>query len=91
MVLRICRTSKTCVKCKAIIELGKNYWSGPYKSLCEPCYELEKTEIVSLQNSEVDNYIVSGTCFFCEQPAVGILWNKKVCAAHINQVITESL
>ena len=92
LVLRECNSEKACSKCDKNIEKGEQYMAGPYKALCLNCYEIEKKESVSSTGKGPNNaYIVSGTCAYCSEDAIGVLWNKKVCAAHINQVITESL
>jgi len=92
LVLRECNSEKTCSKCDKTIEKGEEYMSGPYKALCIECYEIEKKESISAPGKKTnEDYIVSGSCAYCSADAIGILWNKKVCAAHINQIITESI
>lgn len=91
MVKRMCRGGKSCNKCDNAIPDGDEYWSGPYKSLCLECYEIEKTAEVVSSSIEDDSYIVSGSCSYCPASAIGVLWNKKVCAPHINQALTENI
>ena len=95
LVLRECRGGKNCSKCDRGISIGEKYWSGPYTSLCVVCHD-EKREAAGLQTAgnpgiKDDSYVVSGACEYCPSDAIGILWNHKVCAAHINQAITESI
>lgn len=90
IVLRTCNSEKGCSKCEKMIQVGEKYYSGPYKSLCLECHELEKKEAVDPKKVN-DSYVVSGSCQHCDLPAVGILWGIKVCAAHINQAITDSI
>ncbi len=91
IVLRTCNSEKGCSRCENTIQIGEKYYSGPYKSLCLECHEREKKEAVEPKISKDDSYVVSGNCQHCELPAVGILWGIKVCAAHINQAITDSI
>ncbi len=91
MVKRMCRGGKTCNKCEKTVPDGDEYWSGPYKSLCLECFEIEKTAESVASSIESDSYIVSGNCSYCPAPAIGVLWMKKVCSAHINQAITENI
>lgn len=92
LVLRTCNSEKSCAECSEIIPIGEQYWSGPYKALCINCYETIKRESASkMKDSENDSHIVTGNCQYCPNPAIGVLWSKKVCAGHINQAITESV
>ena len=91
LTLRDCRGGKSCSRCDKEIKEDERYWSGPYKAFCVPCYDIVKTENAALSKVSNNNYIVSGTCEHCPQDAIGVLWGKKVCAAHINQAITESI
>jgi len=92
LVLRECNSEKACSKCDKTIEKGERYMAGPYKALCIECYDIEKKESTNNSDKKTNNnYIVSGNCAYCSVDAIGILWNKKVCAAHINQIITESI
>ena len=92
IVLRTCNSEKNCAKCDRTIQKGEKYGSAPYKSLCITCYEEEKKETGEIKsNLANDSYVVTGNCSYCETAAVGILWGKKICAAHINQVLTESI
>ena len=88
MVKRLCRGSKFCNTCGSEISSGSEYWSGPYKSLCLGCYEDDSAKLGA--ESSNDSYVVSGTCYVCPAPAIGVLWNKKVCGEHITQAITEN-
>lgn len=91
LVLRECNSEKSCSKCDNTIEKGDQYMAGPYKALCLECYHIEKREGGSQPKKPSDDYIVAGKCEHCDADAVGILWGKKICAAHINQAITESI
>lgn len=91
IVLRKCNSEKGCSKCDKIIQVGEQYGSGPYKSLCLECYEEEKKENVEIKRGIDDSYVVTGNCQYCDLSAIGVLWGKKICAAHINQIITESI
>jgi len=89
LTLRKCNSEKACTSCSKTILIGEVYHSGSYKSLCVACYEKEKKEAIENKVPEDNSYIVSAKCNYCDQPAIGALWQKPVCAAHINQVITE--
>ena len=91
LVLRKCNSEKMCSKCENTISVGTMYHTGPNKSLCISCHDEEKISDSKKEKSGDADYIVTGNCMYCEHPAIGILWNKKVCAAHINQVITEEI
>ena len=91
LVLRKFNSENICSDCDSTIAVASMYWTGPNKSQCIKCHDEEKENGSSRSKSTDDSYVVSGTCKYCEQPAVGILWNKKVCAGHINQVITEEI
>lgn len=91
MVKRMCRGGKSCNNCEKEIEDGADYWSGPYKSLCLDCYEQEKTVDSVEKSISDDSYVISGSCSYCQLPAIGMLWGKKVCAADINQALTENI
>lgn len=91
LILRTCNSDKSCSKCDKPINKGEDYWSGPYKALCIPCHEEDKRESTDIKKTGDDTYIVTGTCVYCKLDAVGVLWGKKICAAHINQILTESI
>lgn len=91
---RKCNSPKTCARCENEIKLGEIYWSSPYKALCVACYDIEAKVNVSVTASaetKNDNYVVSGPCGYCPEPAIGMLWNKKVCLGHINQAMTDNI
>ena len=91
LVQRECNSDKNCSSCDKPIMKGQQYMAGPYKALCMECHEIEKKESVSPSKKATDDYIVSGKCVYCQADAIGMLWTKKICAAHINQVITETI
>lgn len=93
MVKRISRGGKSCNKCGQEIPSGVQYWSGPYKSLDLKCYDIEADEqnVVVESAANDQGYVISGNCEYCALDAIGILWTKKVCAAHINQAITDNI
>ena len=87
----MCRGGKSCNKCERDIKDGEDYWSGPYKSYCLECYEIENLAASVDSSISNESYVISGSCAYCQLPAVGILWGKKVCAADINQALTENI
>ena len=91
LVLRECNSEKNCSKCDKTIVKGEQYMAGPYKALCLDCHQVEKRESVLTPKEINEDYVVSGKCKHCVADAVGILWGIKVCAAHINQAITDSI
>ncbi len=91
LVLRTCNSEKSCSKCDNTINKGEDYWSGPYKALCKACHEEDKRESTEIKKTLDDTYVVTGKCADCGLDAIGVLWGKKTCAAHINQRITESI
>ncbi len=91
LVLRKCNSEKMCSSCEQIIPVGIMYHTGPNKSLCIKCHDEQKIADSKRERSVDVDYIISGNCAYCEHPAVGILWGKKTCSAHINQVITEEI
>ena len=92
MVLRECRGGKSCNRCNDEIPISEKYWSGPYKSLCKICYDIEKVENEGSTSSNRDNnYTVSGPCHYGPEAAIGVLWDKRVCFEHINKAITDNV
>lgn len=90
---RVCQSDKACSSCDNTIPQGDSYMSGPYKSLCLECFEKEKiAKTNGPLNSGSDNgYVLGSPCDYCGRDSIGTLWNKKVCAACINQAITENI
>ncbi len=91
LVLRKCNSEKICSDCENTIKIGVSYYTGPNKSLCVACYAIEKTNAGETKQLLNDSYIVTGNCSWCEHPAIGVLWNKKVCGEHIQNAIMESV
>ncbi len=95
LVLRKCNSEKNCSHCEELIPVGEMYHTGPNKSLCIKCYEEEKRIKGTAEPEKLadNSYVVTGLCEEegCGFEAIGILWGKKTCAAHIQNRVTSSI
>lgn len=89
IALRTCMRETKCSACDRDIGRGEKYWSSPYKSLCVECYDKDKAEKVAEKKAMDETHVITGNCEYCTEPAVGILWGKKICSVHIQDAITE--
>lgn len=98
LVRRKCSSEKECNGCEIEIQIGEFYYTSPNKSFCEKCNlldkerikkEKEQEKIILEKKVENDNYPITGNCEYCENKALGIMNEKKVCAnqEHIDMAL----
>jgi len=74
------KKSHWCVGCKKEIQWQEYYYASSYKDMCEKCFEESKldgqTEVPTLR------------CRFCNDPAIGVLYQIPTCRIHIGEAVT---
>ncbi len=67
-----------CNMCNSVIDKNDYYYAQSYKDLCEICHEKKKNYSQTVKMTK---------CFYCKEPAIGVLYGKAICQMHIGQVV----
>ena len=105
-VLRTCKSVKLCTECNKQIEINTLYYSGSHCSYHLKCWEkltgqelaftAATTQVASTTGdspsaSPDNSHTVLKLCYKCGKPTVGVIYDKGVCALHINDAVGDSV
>ena len=87
-VLRKCKSIKRCNVCDANIGSGEIYYSSPYRSMCEKCYDVTAAS-ANTGTMTNDSYVINHTCKYCDNKSIGMIHGDSICTEHINKALME--